>query len=38
MVQPQNETGTCGSVRDYSPAAEKLFQGAVPRPLGSAIM
>ena len=30
MVQVENETGTWGSVRDYSPAAEKLFDGAVP--------
>ena len=30
MVQPQNETGTYGSVRDYSDAAEALFRGPVP--------
>ncbi|MEH6663853.1 MAG: DUF5597 domain-containing protein [Brevundimonas sp.] len=30
MVQPQNETGTYGSVRDYSPAAQALFDGPVP--------
>lgn len=33
MVQPQNETGTYRSVRDYSPAAEALFQGQVPQAL-----
>lgn len=33
MVQVQNETGTYGSVRDYSPMAEKVFQGPVPAPL-----
>ena len=31
MVQVENETGTWGSVRDYSPAAQKLFDGPVPR-------
>jgi beta-galactosidase GanA len=33
MVQVQNEPGTYGSVRDYSPAAEALFQGPVPERL-----
>lgn len=33
MVQPQNEPGTYGSVRDYSPAAQTAFGGAVPQPL-----
>lgn len=33
MVQPQNETGTYGSVRDYSPAAQALFDGPVPAAL-----
>ncbi|MBN2368995.1 MAG: DUF5597 domain-containing protein [Vicinamibacteria bacterium] len=33
MVQPENETGTYGSVRDYSPTAERLFQGPVPNEL-----
>jgi beta-galactosidase GanA len=33
MVQVENETGTYGSVRDYSPAAERLFQGPVPAEL-----
>ncbi len=32
-VQVQNEPGTYGSVRDYSPAAEKLFKAAVPSAL-----
>ncbi len=30
MVQVQNEPGTWGSVRDYSPAAQKLFETPVP--------
>jgi len=30
MVQVENESGTYGSVRDYSPAAQKLFATAVP--------
>ncbi|GAA0533765.1 beta-galactosidase GanA [Rhizomicrobium palustre] len=30
MVQVENETGTYRSVRDYSPAAEKIFAGPVP--------
>jgi beta-galactosidase GanA len=30
MVQVENETGTWGTVRDYSPAAEELFQAPVP--------
>src|SRR5271157_125698 len=30
MVQVENEAGSWGSVRDYSPAAEKLFAGPVP--------
>lgn len=33
VVQPQNETGTYGSVRDYSEAAERLFRGPVPAEL-----
>lgn len=33
MVQPENETGTYGSVRDYSPAAEAAFRGPVPQSL-----
>jgi beta-galactosidase GanA len=33
MVQVQNEPGTYGSVRDYSPAAEKLFKAQVPAAL-----
>jgi beta-galactosidase GanA len=33
MVQVENEAGTYGSVRDYSPAAEALFRGSVPEPL-----
>ncbi|MFO7669709.1 MAG: DUF5597 domain-containing protein [Bacteroidales bacterium] len=30
MVQVQNEPGSWGSVRDYSPVAQKLFEGQVP--------
>ncbi|MHB8816808.1 MAG: beta-galactosidase, partial [Steroidobacteraceae bacterium] len=37
MVQVENETGTYGSVRDYSPGAQKLFDGPVPRQLVRAL-
>ena len=37
MVQVQNETGTYGSVRDFSPAAQKVFDGAVPTKLVRAL-
>ena len=37
MVQPENETGTYGAIRDHSPAAEKLFAGPVPAPLLKAL-
>jgi hypothetical protein len=37
MVQVENEPGTWGSVRDYSPAAQKLFQSAVPADLLTAL-
>lgn len=30
MVQPQNEPGTYGSVRDFSPLAQQVFEGPVP--------
>ncbi len=30
MVQVENESGTIGSIRDYSPAAQKAFDGDVP--------
>ena len=33
MVQVENEPGAWGSVRDYSPEAQKLFQGLVPAEL-----
>jgi beta-galactosidase GanA len=36
MVQVQNEPGTYGSVRDFGPAAQKAFNGAVPAALLSA--
>jgi len=33
MVQVENESGSWGSVRDYSPKAQKLFAGPVPQAL-----
>ncbi len=33
MVQVENEAGTWGSVRDYSPAAQKAFDSPVPSEL-----
>ena len=37
MVQVENEPGTWGSVRDYSPAAQKLFDAPVPHELLTAV-
>ncbi|HEX6765262.1 MAG TPA: DUF5597 domain-containing protein [Polyangiaceae bacterium] len=37
MVQVQNEPGTWGGVRDFSPAAEALFQAPVPSALLDAL-
>lgn len=37
LVQVENESGTLGSVRDYSPAAEKIFQSQVPGDLVQAL-
>src|SRR6185436_9958330 len=37
MVQVQNEPGTWGGVRDFSPAAEALFQAPVPNELLDAL-
>jgi beta-galactosidase GanA len=37
MVQVENEPGAWGSVRDYSPAAQKLFEGPVPVKLLAAL-
>jgi beta-galactosidase GanA len=37
MVQVENEAGTWGAVRDYSPTAQKLFAGQVPAKLLSAM-
>jgi beta-galactosidase GanA len=37
MVQVENEPGTWGSVRDYSPAAQKVFEAPVPRELLAAL-
>ncbi len=33
FVQPQNEPGTYGGVRDFSPLAQKVFEGQVPEAL-----
>lgn len=33
MVQVENEAGAWGSVRDYSPVAQQLFEAAVPQEL-----
>jgi beta-galactosidase GanA len=33
MIQPENEVGSYGSVRDFSPVAQKLFDGPVPAAL-----
>ncbi|KAF1692507.1 DUF5597 domain-containing protein [Pseudoxanthomonas koreensis] len=33
MVQPQNEPGTYGGVRDFSPMAQEVFEGPVPQEL-----
>lgn len=33
MVQVENESGSWGAVRDYSPEAQKLFEGSVPHEL-----
>jgi beta-galactosidase GanA len=37
MVQVENEPGTWGSVRDYSPVAQKLFESPVPTQLPTAL-
>jgi beta-galactosidase GanA len=37
MVQVENESGTYGSARDYSPAAQKLFDAPVPGELVRAL-
>ena len=37
LVQVENETGTWGSVRDFSPAAEAVFSAAVPARLLKAL-
>ena len=37
MVQVENEPGAWGSVRDYSPAAEKIFDEPVPAEVPSAM-
>lgn len=37
MVQPQNEVGTYGAVRDFSPTAQKIFDGPAPAALVKAL-
>ncbi len=37
MMQVENESGSVGAVRDFSPAANKAFAEAVPGPLTSAL-
>ena len=37
MVQVENEVGTYGSQRDFSPAADKLFHQDVPAPIRAAM-
>ena len=37
MVQVENEAGSWGSVRDFSPAAQKFFEAPVPTELLSAV-
>ncbi|WP_334266507.1 GH35 family beta-galactosidase [Edaphobacter sp. HDX4] len=37
MVQVENESGALGSVRDFSPAAQRQFEGAVPEALVKAL-
>jgi len=37
MIQVENESGSVGSVRDYSTAAQKSFDGEIPAELASAL-
>ena len=37
MVQVENESGSVGSIRDYSPAAQKAFEAEVPAELARAL-
>ena len=37
MIQVENESGSIGSVRDYSAAANRLFAGEVPPSLTAAL-
>ncbi|MGV3555716.1 MAG: DUF5597 domain-containing protein [Croceibacterium sp.] len=37
MVQPQNEVGSYGSPRDFSPEANRLFAGQIPAELAGSI-
>jgi beta-galactosidase GanA len=37
MVQVENETGTYGAVRDFSPTAQKLFEAQVPQEITKAL-
>ncbi len=37
MIQVENESGSVGSVRDFSPAAQRLFEAPVPAELSRAL-
>ena len=37
MIQVENESGSIGAVRDFSPAAQKIFDGQVPSELATAL-
>ncbi|HVZ85897.1 MAG TPA: DUF5597 domain-containing protein [Polyangia bacterium] len=37
MVQVENESGTWGAIRDYSPAAQKVFESPVPAEIVAAM-
>lgn len=37
MMQVENESGSVGSVRDFSPAAQKLFENDVPKELAQSL-
>ncbi|NZA28664.1 DUF5597 domain-containing protein [Luteimonas sp. SJ-92] len=37
MVQPQNEPGTYGAPRDFSPLAQRVFDGPVPEALAAGL-
>jgi hypothetical protein len=37
MIQVENESGSVGSVRDFSPAAQKMFESDVPKELAQSL-